>query len=295
MSLYKQLRMQSHVNKKIQLSRSRAGSFGIFIFLLLICGFMVLPVVYAVVQSIKPIEEYYIFPPRFFVQNPTFQNYRDIFALSDNLWVPFSRYLFNTVFISVVGTVVYVIIASMAAYPLAKSKIPGVFIISQLIVWTLLFNSQSTAVVQYMVVSIFGMVDTYWAILLPMLAGTMGVFLMQQFIHATIHDSILEAARIDGANEFTILFRIVMPTVKTGWLTVIVFTFQSFWNNNSSNYIYSENLKQLSAVLGSISSGGIARAGAGAAVVILMMIPTVIVFLYTQRSIMETMAYSGLK
>jgi ABC-type glycerol-3-phosphate transport system permease component len=186
----------------------------------------------------------------------------------------------------------------MAAYALSKSKIPGRFLISQLIIWTLLFQADTTAVIRYIVISGLGMIDTYWATLLPLLAQTLGVFLMQQFIIATMPDCTLEAARIDGAGEFTILFKIVFPAVKPGWLTVMIFTFQGFWLNGgatSSMYIYSENLKQISSVLSSIASGGIARAGAGAAVVIIMMIPTILVFLYTQRSIMETMAYSGLK
>lgn len=298
MSFVRNLKLNIRSNKTVSLSRTRLGSLGIFLFLMLLCAFMILPVFLAVIQSIKPIEEYFIFPPKFFVQNPTLQNYRDLLLLSDNLWVPFSRYVFNTVFISVLGTAVYVLLSSMAAYALSKSKIPGRFLISQIIIWTLLFQADTTAVIRYIVISGLGMIDTYWAALLPLLAQTLGVFLMQQFIIATMPDCTLEAARIDGAGEFTILFKIVFPAVKPGWLTVMIFTFQGFWLNGgatSSMYIYSENLKQISSVLSSIASGGIARAGAGAAVVIIMMIPTILVFLYTQRSIMETMAYSGLK
>lgn len=294
-SIGRSLYRRSRINREVRLSRSRAGTVAIFVFLALLCAFMVLPVIYAVVQSIKPIEEYYIFPPRFFVQNPTLQNYRDILLLADNLWVPFSRYVFNTIFVSVVGTALYVFMSSMAAYALAKSGIRFFAVISNLIVWGMLFSENAVAVVKYLVVVKLGIIDTYAALILPALASTMGVFLMQQFIGANIPDSTLEAARIDGAGEFTVLFRIVMPNTKAGWLTVIIFTYYSFWNNNLSNYVYSEELKQLSGVLNSISTGGLARAGSGSAVVVLMMIPMLIIFIWSQRSIMNTMAHSGLK
>lgn len=282
-------------NHEVRLSRSRGGTIAIFLFLALICCFMALPVVYAILQSIKPIEEYYIFPPRFFVQNPTLQNYRDILTLADNLWVPFSRYVFNTLFVSVAGTAVYVVISLMAGYALAKSKIRAMGIISNVIVWGLLFTDAAVVAVQYLIVVKLGIYNTYLALILPALSNTMGVFLMQQFIQANISDSILEAARIDGAGEFTVLFRVVAPSVKAGWITVLIFQFQSFWNNNLQNMSYSEELKQLSAVLQNISVGNIARAGSGSAVVVLMMIPMLVIFIWSQRSIMNTMAHSGLK
>lgn len=288
----RRLRAKSH---EVRLSRSRGGTIAIFLFLVLICCFMALPVIYAILQSIKPIEEYYIFPPRFFVQNPTLQNYRDILTLADNLWVPFSRYVFNTLFVSVAGTAVYVVISLMAGYALAKSKIRAMGVISNVIVWGLLFTDAAVVAVQYLIVVKLGIYNTYLALILPALSNTMGVFLMQQFIQANISDSVLEAARIDGAGEFTVLFRVVAPSVKAGWITVLIFQFQSFWNNNLQNMSYSEELKQLSAVLQNISVGNIARAGSGAAVVVLMMIPMLLIFIWSQRSIMNTMAHSGLK
>jgi putative chitobiose transport system permease protein len=288
-------RRMSAKTKEVRLSRSRGGTIAIFIFLALICCFMALPVVYAILQSIKPIEEYYVFPPRFFVQNPTFQNYRDILTLADNLWVPFSRYVFNTLFVSIAGTAIYVVISLMAGYALAKSNIRAMKVISNLIVWGLLFTDAAIVGVQYLIVVKLGIYNTYLSLILPALSNTMGVFLLQQFIQANISDSILEAARIDGAGEFTILFRVVAPSVKAGWITVLIFQFQSFWNNNLTNMAYSEELKQLSVVLQNISAGNIARAGSGSAVVVLMMIPMLVIFIWSQRSIMNTMAHSGLK
>lgn len=279
----------------VRLSRSRAGTFGIFIFMAIVSVFMALPILYSVIQAFKPLDEIFAYPPRFFVRNPTLDNFRQVMLLADNLWVPFTRYLFNSLAIAIGGTIVYVIISSLAAYPLAKTKLPGMSIISTLIVWTLLFNGDVTAMPRYMIISALGMVNTYWAVVLPALSGTMGVFLMRQFIVSAIPDSTLEAARIDGAGEFHIFSRVVMPSIKPAWMTVVIFGFQAFWNANVQNYIYSENLKPLQAVLTSITAGGIARAGASAAVTIIMMIPPIVIFLISQSSVVETMAHSGLK
>ena len=276
------------------LSRSRLGSLVIFLFLALLSAFMVLPAVYSFVQSIKPMEELFIYPPRFFVSRPTFENYLTALSLADNLSIPFSRYAFNSVFISGLGTFLYIFIASLAAYPLAKSKMPGKTVLSRIIVFTMLFNATATAIPQYIVMTKLQIIDTYLAAILPLMAQTVGVFLMQQFITSSLPDSTLEAARIDGASEFRIFFRIVMPSVKPGWLTLLIFTFQRYWSN-SSPLIYSEELKQITSVLSSVAAGGIARAGAGAAVSILLMIPPLLIFIYSQSSVMETMSHSGLK
>lgn len=282
--------------KTVKLSRSFFGTVGIFLFLLIISAFMVLPMVYSVIQSLKPLDEIFAYPPRFFVYNPTFDNYRQILILTDNLWVPFSRYIFNSFFVTVIGTVLYVIISSMAAYPLAKARFFGSKVISNLIVLALLFTAEVTQIPRYIIVSVLGMVDTQLAIILPYLSTTMGVFLMKQFIISSIPDSTLEAARIDGASEYQIFSRIVLPSIKPAWLTLTIFAFKDFWNNGyESTYIYSENLKGLSNVVTTISSGGLARTGPSAAVAVVMMIPPILIFLYSQSSVMETMTHSGLK
>lgn len=275
--------------------RSIGGNIGIFIFLALVSAFMILPMLYAVLQSLKPLDEIFAYPPRFFVRNPTLKNYSQLFKLANSLWVPFSRYLFNSLYVSVLSTTLYIFIAVMAGYSLSKGKFPGVNLISNLVVWTMLFRSEVLAVPQYLVISAFGMVDTHSSIILPAMAATMGVFLMKQFMITAIPDSVLEAARIDGAGEMRIVRSIVFPCVKPCILTLIIFTFQSMWNNTGGNYIYSESLKMLPSALSTIISSGIARAGAGAAVSVILMIPPIIVFLYSQNSVMETMSHSGLK
>lgn len=278
-----------------RLSRSIGGDLAVILFLAIISVFMAIPLVYAIIQSVKPLEEIFAYPPKFFVKNPTFDNFISVYQLTQNLWVPLSRYLFNSLFISVVGTGVYVIIAAMTAYPLSKHRFPGKMLINLLVVWALLFRSEVTSVAQYIIISGLSMIDTYWSMLLPPLASTFGVFLMMQFMEGAIPDSVLEAARIDGASEYRIFFTIAMPAVKPAWLTLVIFTFQSMWNTTGVSYIYNESLKTLPSVLTNISTGGLARAGASAAVAVLLMIPPIAIFLISQSSVMETMSHSGLK
>ena len=287
--------MSVRATKKPKLYRSSGGNAAIFIFLLLLSSFMILPMVYAVVQSLKPMDEIFAYPPKFFVRNPTFNNYITAFRLADNLYVPFARYVLNSVLVAVIGTGTYVFLASAAGYALAKGKFPGVTLISSLVVWTMLFTGDITAIPQYVIISKLGMVDTHLSIIFPALADTMGIFLMKQFVLVAIPDSVLEAARIDGAGEFKILKTIVFPNIKPACFTLIIFTFQALWNNSGATYIYTESHKLLPSVLSSISAGGLARAGASAAVSIILMIPPILIFLYSQSSVMETMSHSGLK
>lgn len=294
--LFRKIKIYIRSHKTVRLSRSKAGDIGVFIFLLLICAFMILPMLYSVIQAFKPLDELFLYPPRFFVRNPTTQNFSDVFYLTESLEVPFLRYIFNSVFITVAGTAIYIILASAAGYALGKGTFKGKSALSALVVWALLFRPEVTAIPQYVIVSKLGMVNTYWALILPALASTMGVFLIRQFVVVAIPDATLEAARIDGASEYRIFFKIVMPGIKPALMTAIIFTFQSLWNSASgTQFIFSEKLKGLPNVLSTIVAGGIARAGAASAVSVILMIPPIIVFLISQSSVMETMTHSGLK
>lgn len=295
-AIYRKMQFTYHSRRKVRLSRSVGGTAGIFLFLLIICTFMALPLVYSIIQSLKPLEEIFAYPPRFFVYNPTLDNFRQVLSLTNNLWVPFSRYLFNSFFVTIIGTVLYVVLSTMAAYPLAKARFFGSKLVNQLFVWTLLFTAEVTAIPKYIVVSKLGLVDSYFAIILPYLSSTMGVFLMRQFMVASIPDSTLEAARVDGASEYRIFSQIVLPSVKPACMTLVIFAFKDLWNaGTSTEYIYSETLKGLNTVMSTISTGGLGRTGAACAVAVLMMIPPITVFIYSQSSVMETMTHSGLK
>ena len=280
--------------KGVKPSHSRTGNF-FNMFLLVALGlFMVVPLVLSISNSLKPLEELFVFPPRLFVRNPTTKNFHDVFVLMSESWVPFSRYIFNTVLITLVGTLGHLIIASLCAYALAKRRFPGRNLIFGTVVTALMFAGQVTAIPNYLIMSKIGWLDSYLALIVPAIAKPMGLFLMKQFMEQ-IPDSLLEAARIDGSSEFSTFIRIAMPQVKPAWLTLIIFSFQDLWNMQGGNFIYSENLKTLPYALSQIAAGGISRAGATAAVTVIMMAVPITIFVISQSSIVETMASSGIK
>ena len=294
MSFWRRVKFNRRSKKQVLLSRSRAGNLGILLFLLLICSFMALPMVYAIMQSLKPIDEIFLYPPRFYVKNPTLDNFRDLSTLLESSWVPFSRYFFNTIWITLAGTIGHVVFASMAAYPLAKYKFPGSKIVFSLVVYSLMFAGQVTATPRYIIFSGLGLVDTQLAIIVPAFAYSLGLYLMKQFM-SDIPMELIESAKIDGASEFQIYWNIVMPMVKPAWLTLIILLFQQLWNNDGGTYIYTESLKPLSYSLHQIVAGGVARQGTSAAVMLIMMIVPITVFILSQSQIIETMAHSGMK
>lgn len=276
-------------------NRSLGGNIGVAVFLFILGFAMIIPTYYAVIQSLKPLDELWIFPPRFWVSKPTFNNYTDLFALMSSSWVPFSRYLFNTVLIAVLGTFGNLVLSSLAAYALAKIKFPGRGWMFQMIVLSLMFHSTVTTIANFLTFSVLGWIDTLYSIIVPAFCTTLGLYLIKQFMETSVPDSILEAARIDGAGEMRIYWQIAMPAVKPAWLTLIVFSFQGLWNSGATVYIYSEQLKSFNYAVKQIVSAGIVRAGASAAALIVEMLVPCIVFLITQSNIIETMSSSGMK
>lgn len=277
-----------------KINRSLGGNIAMFGFLAVIGAFMALPLVYAINNAFKPLDEIFLFPPRLFVRNPTMDNFADLFQLLGDSWVPFSRYIFNTVFITGMGIIGHVLLASAAAYPLAKHDFPGRGPMFQVVVLSLMFTPAVTAIPNYMIMSWLGLVNTYWAIIIPAFAYSLGLYLMKQFMEQ-IPDALLEAAKIDGASEYRIFWSIVMPNVKPAWMTLIILLFQMLWGADNSSFIYSEALKTLNYAANQIVLGGIARAGVGAAVALMLMSVPITVFIFSQSQIIETMATSGMK
>lgn len=287
-------KIHRHLRKDRKVNRSTGGNAMIFIIIGLMGVFTALPMVYTIGNAFKPLDELWLFPPKLLPQNPTLTNFGDLFTLLQSSWVPTSRYFFNTLFITLAGTIGEVILASMCAYALAKHNFPGSKIIFAIIVNSLMFTTAVTAIPNYLTMVNLGWIDTYYSIIIPAMGTSLGLYLMKQFIEQ-LPDVLLEAAKIDGAGELRIFWKIVMPNVKPAWLTVIIFSVQSLWNIGQNNYIYSEQLKTLSYAMSQIISGGIARAGVGSAVTVLMMSVPIITFVVTQSNVMETMSTSGMK
>ncbi len=281
-----------HITK--QLNRSHFGNFLVLLMLVCVGIFMGLPLYYNIIQAFKPVEERFIFPPRFYVVNPTGANFSQLFQLVSDLTVPFTRYLFNSIFVSLATTSIGVLIGAMAAYPFAKKKFPGRNALWRLIMLTLLFSGGVTELPSYIVKAKLGLINTYWVLILPSLASTLHMFLMRQFM-LQIPDSLLDAAKLDGASDFRIFLNVVMPNVKPAWMTVMVLSFTSIWNAGSGTVVFKEEFKLLPTALSQISAGGIARSGAAAAAGVLLMIPPIVSFVLTQSKMLQTMAHSGIK
>ncbi|WP_445293263.1 carbohydrate ABC transporter permease [Cohnella sp. 56] len=288
------MRALTHFRLSRKINRSLTVSFLLFLLLAVFGIFMALPLIFAVSNAFKPLDELFIFPPRFMVSNPTWDNFLDLAALMGNSWVPLSRYIANTLLITIVGTAGHILLASAAAYPLAKYRFPGSRALFTIVVLSLMFSAQVTAIPNYMVMSWLGWINTQWSLIVPALAFPLGLFLMKQFIEQ-LPDALLEAAKIDGAGEYRIYWSIVMPNVKPAWLTLLILQFPMLWGSDGGSFIYSENLKTLHYALGQIALGGIARTGVGAAVALILMVVPITLFIISQSSVIQTMATSGMK
>ena len=280
--------------KRRKPNRSFWGDIGIYAMLFLVAVAMAFPLIFSVASSLKPLDELFRFPPKVFPQHVTLDNFSDLITTMGQSYVPFFRYLTNTVFITFIGTFGHVVIASMAAFVLAKYDFPGGKTFFNIVVTALMFSGYVTGIPNYVIMSRMGMIDTYWAVILPAFAAPIGLFLMKQFMEG-LPTALIEAAHIDGAGELRIFWSIVMPNVKPAWLTIIIFSVQSLWNTNAATVIYSESKKTLVYALQQIQAGGIARTGQAAAVTVIVMLVPITIFILSQSRILETMASSGLK
>ena len=286
------LRTRKH---KVVLNRSVGGDLGINIMLIILGIFMFLPMLYVIMQSLKPLDELWMFPPRFYVMNPTLRNFSDLFVLMNTSWVPFSRYIFNTVLVSIAGTAGNLLFASLCAYALAKINFPGHKWIFKTIRTSLMFHETVTAVTRFTIMSVLLLIDTPLALIIPAWGSTLGLYLMKQFMETNVNNSVLESSRLDGASEWKTFWVIAMPMVKPAWLTLIIYCFQGLWNAGSSIYIHSEQFKSFNYAIQQITAGGIKRAGASAASQVIMMMVPIAVFVISQSNIIETMGSSGMK
>lgn len=277
-----------------QAGKKIGGTVAIFLFLTILGLFMVLPIYLTIVMSIKPVEELFIFPPKLYAIRPTFDNFKDMFGALHQNRVPFSRYVFNSIFVTATVTIAQCIFASMAAFVLAKCRFPGSKVINSIIVVALLYQSNVIYIMQYIVMAKLHMIDTYWALVLPSIASPMGLFLMRQSI-GQVPDAMIEAAKVDGAGLFRICWQIVMPNQKPALMTLIIFAFQAAWNIQAGSVVFQEQYKTLPTVVTQAASSGLARAGVAMAAAVFMLVPPIIVFMLAQRQVIETMAHSGIK
>ena len=240
----------SKLIKKRKPNRSIAGDIFLYLFLLLVAFVMAFPIIYAVNAALKPLDELFKFPPRIFAQHPTLDNFSDLFVTMGKSWVTFTRYLFNTVFITFVGTAGHLIIASMGAFVLAKYDFPGNQVFFKVVTVAMMFTGWVTAIPNYLILNKLGWIDTYWSIIIPAFASPMGLFLMKQFMEG-LPTSLIEAAKIDGAGEYRTFFQITLPLLKPSLAAVGFMMATAYWNDwqNALLYIDSDAKKPLQLLL----------------------------------------------
>lgn len=275
-------------------SERRKGNIIVFLFLTVLGIFMALPIYLAFLMAFKPEQELFIFPPGLYTLNPTLDNFRNMLHdLGKSELVPFSRYFFNSVFVTVSVTVLQCVFSAMAGFVLAKCSFAGRRVLNAIIVISLLYQSNVIYIMQYVVMAELHLINTYGALIFPLVSSSMSLFLMRQSI-SQVPDEIIEAGKIDGAGLFRICWQIVIPNQKPAFSAVMIFAFQSAWNMQSGSFVYKENFKTLPTVIQQITASGISKTGITATASVIMLLPPVILFIFARKGVIETMAHSGI-
>ncbi len=260
--------------------------------------FMILPLVYVIGQAFKPLSELFLFPPRFIVSNPTLDNFARLFRTASGTGVPMTRYLFNSLVVTSITIFATLLITLMTGYALSKKKFKLKKALFQINQTALMFVATAVAIPRYLVVTGLGMTNSFAAHVIPYLAMPVGLFLVKQFIDQ-VPDELIEAAKIDGANDWHILTKIVGPLVKPALATVAILSFQMIWNSTESSNIYviDETKKTFAFYMNTLTSSSAGPAGAGiaAAAGLLMFLPNLAIFIFMQSNVMDTMSHSGIK
>lgn len=268
-----------------------------YIILIPLSMLMIIPVIYQINQAFKPLGELYAFPPTIFVKNPTMKNFQDLFALSSTTGVPMTRYLLNSVVITILTIIINLIITVCAAYAFSKKKFRAKNALFNLNQMALMFVATAVGVPRYLIIVNSGLINTWLAHILPLIAMPVGLFLVKQFVDQ-IPDALIEAAIVDGAKDFKIILKVIIPLVKPALATTVVFSFQAAWmaTEASNNFITSDTMKNLAFYLTALSTNNtVAAAGMQAAATVILFLPNLIIFIIMQSNVMNTMTHSGIK
>ena len=277
------------------------GQIKFYVVLLPLVVFMILPILFIFSHALKPPDELFAYPPRFFVTNPTFKNFTDLFSRMSSSGIPVSRYLFNSILITIVTVVVSIVVSTTAAYALSKKRFKLKKVLFAINTVALMFVPIAVTIPRFLIIERLTLMDTFWVHILPVLALPVGLFLIKQFIDG-IPDEVVEAAQIDGASDVWIYWQIILPMIKPAIATIAILTFQATWNNadTSTLYVTSESLKTFAFYLTTLTTttagaNAVAGQGMAAAATLIMFLPNLIIFIFLQSQVMNTMSHSGLK
>lgn len=289
----------SYQGTKIDPTRFHKSQLKFYIILIPLAIFMILPIIFIFSHALKPIDELFAYPPRFFAKRPTIENFALLFQLSSTSGIRIGRYVFNSLLVTLAVVLLSVLISAMAGYAFSKLKFKLKGLLFEINTLALMFVPIAVAISRYFVLVKLGIMDTYWVHILPLVAMPVGLFLLKQFIDQ-VPNEIIEAAVVDGANDFQIFLKIVVPVIKPALATVAILAFQAVWNNveTSTMYVNNESMKTLAFFMNTIASSTgntIAGQGMAAAASVIMFVPNLVIFIALQSKVMNTMAHSGLK
>ena len=290
--------MASFHGTKLNPDRHDKSQLKFYFVLIPMAIFMGLPMIYIFSHAFKPMDELFAYPPRFFVSNPTLDNFKSLFSNMTTSDVPISRYIFNSITSSLLVVLLTILVSTFAGYALSKKRFKLKSMIFEINTLALMFVPIAVAIPRYLIIVRTGVVDTYWAQILPLLAMPMGIFLVKQFVDQ-VPDVLIEAAQMDGAKDLTIFFKIILPLIKPVLATIAILSFQTVWNSTeaSSIFINNENLKNFAFYMSTLTStnNSVAGQGIAAAASLIMFIPNLLIFIIMQKNVMSTMAHSGIK
>lgn len=275
-----------------KMKRFSMTTFFIYLFLAIAIFTMLIPYYWMLITSIKPQEEIQTYPPKFYVQNPTLEPYRDLFRL-----VPMGRYLLNTLFMCVSVVIFKVLACSLAGYAFAKHKFWGRDFIFMLFLASLMIPWQVNIIPGFIIVKNLGWLNTFKGLIIPTMGwGAFGIFLNRQFIYS-IPDDLIDAAKIDGCTEFRIYISVILPLIKPVLATLAIFTFIQQWNNLvwPMVIINSRMMKTVPLALAVLSSQTSSNFGMLMAGAVVATTPMLVVFLMFQKYIIKGIALTGLK
>lgn len=290
--------MSKFQGQRINPIRFHRSQLKFYLYLVPLCLFTGLPILFIFMHAFKPMDELFAFPPKFFVQNPTFDNFKRLFEITSN-GIPITRYLFNSITVTVCVVLGSIFLTTITGYALSKMKFKLKKVIMEINTLALMFVSVAVAIPRYFVINKIGIIDTMLSHILPLLAMPVGLFLVKQFIDQ-IPDALIEAAKVDGASNFLIYRKIILPMIKPAISTVAILAFQASWNNieTSNLFINSQNKYTLTFYLNTLTQKAgniVAGQGMQAAATLILFLPNLILFIIMQSRVMDTMAHSGIK
>lgn len=284
--------------KKINPKKFDRSQIKIIIIILPLVIFMAMPIIFITNHAFKPMEELFAFPPTFFVKNATFENFTKLMKFSNTSGVPLSRYVFNSLLVTVLTVGLALLLTTMSAFALAKIKFKGRNMLVQINQIAIMFVATAVLIPRYLVICQMGLIDNVLAHVLPLVAMPVALFLVKQFVEQ-VPDSLLEAAYMDGATDLDVYLKVIIPMIKPAIATAAILVFQQVWTNmETSNYFFNDDsMKTLTFYMNTLvnANNTVAGQGMSAAASLILFVPNLVLFIILQKNVMNTMASSGIK